>query len=191
MEVVALIGTFITAATKVAELAWHRMSERKKAKLELSEQKKKLAVAIVDEGRKIQSYLEFDKLITQIDRALEVILRGHERTEQDDVFWDSTEPTHRDLQDAVTVRLQHFDVSRFDQYHQGQVDTARPILQGQIQESQALFTTRHRKEYADKLHQAKDRVGQMRGFSSLIIEGVSKSLLDFGGSTDGIRPERP
>lgn len=181
MEFLATIATLITAASKVLDVAWYHGSERKKIRRQLSENHRKLVAEIVNEGRKIQSYLEFDKLITQIDGAIAVILQSDRRTEQHDVFWENIELTHQQLQDAVNVSLQNFDESRFEQFHQGLVAAGRPILQGQIRASQALFDARQRERYVAQLQQALPQVGQMKGFASLIIEGVSRALTNFGG----------
>ena len=66
---------------------------------------------VTDEGAKILSYLEFDRLIVQIQGSITTILEHDKRAPQDQLFWDITQPTHQQLRQAVVVNLSSFDVA--------------------------------------------------------------------------------
>jgi hypothetical protein len=181
MEFLVLINTLLPAVSKALELTWFSRSKRKEAQREIGDYIDKLKKATANEGKRIQSYLEFDRLITEIEGALDIISRDDKRSTDDDDFWEKAEPWHQRLQKAVSVTLHNFDVSCFEQYHQGLVAGAKPVLEQQIMESNGFFTAHQRDEYISRLYHAQPQIGQMKGFGSLIIEGVGKSLLEFGG----------
>lgn len=181
MEFLTIITSLLATMSRVFELAWYRLTERKKALAEVRQQQEKLVRAIGDEGTRVRSYLEFDNLVSEIEGALTVVLENNKRLKQDNVFWDIVQPTHQQLQKAISVTLHNFDITSFREYHRGQVDGGRPNLEQLIQQSQAFFDTRQRGEYIDCIRRARPHTGQMKGFANMIIRDVSTQLVAFGG----------
>ena len=183
MEFLAIIGPLVAAASKALSSGLFGGKERKRARADIDRYLQDLRVAIADEGRKIQKYLEFDGIVGEINRALSQIVQTERNTRGDDAaFWSIAELTHQQLQNAVGVTLLNFDLSPFEAYHRGQVDTVRPDLQTRFARADALFDVQDRGAYIRCLLEARPQVRRLEGFGTMIIERVGNSLVGFGGS---------
>jgi len=183
MTFLTIIGTVVPLAVKALESAWYRRDERKRAQQSIKENWDNLTKAIVTEGRRIRSYLEFDRLIGEIDGAISVILQNNRTFEDDDnAFWNTIDEMHQRLQQTICVELQNFDPIFLEDFHKGLIAAGKPDIEKYLQQSNALFEIKSRKDYIEQLLRARPQVGRMKGWSTLIIRNVARDLEGFGGN---------
>ena len=141
-----------------------------------------LTRAVTNEGRRLQSYLEFDTRVSLMNRNLQSINTINTTAPDDAAFWLAVEGSHGLLMELVCIDLRNFDASRFQRYHQGLLIATQQQLEARMMEASTLSEQQLRPEYIRCLGHALAAAGSIRGFGRLILETTSKAMVDFGGA---------
>ena len=177
LTTVTTIGAVINAASKVGYFV---SRSRKRELRDLKTQYNTLTDQIKYEGKRIQQYIEFNRIVSSFERNINRVLKVNSRNEKEDAkFWDQVEDIQLEINEEATVTLRNFDVGDFSEREQVRIETHNPGLSDLVVASQAYFSSRQRDDYVGKMRESLAKVGQIKGVGSRILNDIGKSLRDF------------
>lgn len=172
------IGKLIAEALKAGGLFSKQRGEKLK---QLENEHKKLIGQITKEGEKVERYITFSKLVSQIDRGIAVILNVHTRVADPAQFGTAIESANGDLY-ATALELRGFqsevldvkDAALITAHSEGVVDKI-------IAANAILGAAGDRKLYIDALKDALLGLGYLKPVGSNVLADIGRQLRGFGG----------
>ena len=181
LEYLGTVTAIVKLASQALQSGFLQTNKRQKAAQEVKQQFTAFVSNVKSEGRKIETYVKFERLISVVDRGVNTILRMENVNEDDQVFWQNVQEVHAQFYEAATVELQNFNLLDFEPVHQGEINGVRPLIQQKIQTSHAQMDAKQRPEFVNTLRDTAQMLGRVRGFGSMILESTGRTLSGYGG----------
>lgn len=168
------IGQLISGGVKLGLLA----SKRKQFQ-ELETAFTKLGKQVNDEGERITRYMDFMKLIAEIDRALGAIRKSHDDIDDDQQFWGHIRVFHEDLTQLGVAQLREFSTDRLSERDNQKITAQRPRVSDQIVKVGEQYE-QNRRLYLDHIRDGVAEIGYLKAIGATILQDIGANLRQFG-----------
>lgn len=171
------VGKLIAEAIKAGGFAKQREAKLK----ELENTLKKLRAQINAEGEKIERYIRFDTLVSQIDGGIATISDVNTWVPDAPSFWKAIDSANRVLY-TTAQELRVFSSDGLEARYQGLISAHSANVVGKIIGANAILEAKgDRVKYVEALRDASLDLGDLKPVGSNVLADIGQQLRGFGG----------